>query len=115
MHAVAMQDVAIEDDDWDEGQRTSPATLADADERALIATLSVLEDPSLAHPAAALAAILRHFATCDEPALRLQLASERCREIAKDGVRAAAVDLGLLPDAEPPLSGVLDLGLAVRK
>jgi predicted PhzF superfamily epimerase YddE/YHI9 len=92
---MTMLAVAIQEDDWDEGQRTAPATLADADERAIVATLAVLEDPALAHPAAALAALLRHFATADEPALRLQLASERCREVARDGVRAAFVDLGV--------------------
>lgn len=91
MHAVAIQD------DWDDAPATVPYEgLSTADRRALIATLAVLEDQAVAHPAAALAAILRHFSGADEPAVALSLAADELKRIAKDGVRAAVVDLGVL-------------------
>lgn len=87
----------ISEDFLEEEPATTPyGGLSDADARCISATLAVLEDPAVAHPAAALAAILRHFSGADEPAVALSLAADELKRIAKDGVRAAVVDLGVL-------------------
>ena len=91
MHAVAIQD-----DEWDSPATVPYAGLSGADERALKATLEVLADPAVAHPAAAVSALLRHLAGREEPAVVLTLAANWLRQLARDGVRAAVVDLGVL-------------------
>lgn len=89
---------AIQEDVWDDADsaRTDVAGLSEADARAIAATLDVLGDASVAHPAAAIAALLRHFVRSpDDIEARLAYAADELARIAKDGVRATLVDLGV--------------------
>jgi hypothetical protein len=106
--------VAIQDDFLEEQPVTQPISLelTAEDVRAFKSTLQVLDVPSVAHPAAAVAALLRYLASRENTALTIDLAIDWLRQAAKDGVRAARVNLGMDADVGPQLSGVLDMGMA---
>lgn len=89
--------IAISNDFLADDPATQPVTveLSAADRDVLRRVVDLLGDPSVAHPAATLAALVRWLASAEDVALCMELAARHLALMSRGGGLARVVDLGV--------------------